>query len=455
MTRVRRSGRPGRRANAASAVAVLALGLALTAAAAPGTATHDTSATAAAVEVELALPAEAPGLPTPTSLTLVEAVGADVRGAGGDRRADARGALAGGSVVTGQDAPLAPLDQAATASVDAPDATAAVVELPDNALATGGVGRLGAHVDDARTDAAASLAELSALTLADVAPPEALDQFEAALDQVLPPLQDAMLAGLEALGPLVDLDPSGGFAEAESTFRLFIGAMPSIAASVPRAPLVEFEGLVATQSTTTAGDVVRATAGVSIERASLLDGLVDVHGLTSSATSTAAVAGGRASAEANPVLARVTAGMGLVGVRVDAEGLGLNLPGFPREVAEQVRDGIEQLDAALDTLLEATGVTVDTVEPASSTSDDGRSARASGGALVVTVQPSGTEAPIVRLRLGATDTAAAVTASAPPPAGDLSADDLPRTGGAGPAGLAGLAVLVAVVLAGRHRVAAT
>ncbi len=245
-------------------------------------------------------------------------------------------------------------------------------------------------------------------------------------------------------------DPTGSLAEVQGTFRLFAGAIPTVATSVPQAPLVIAEGLTATRSTAVDGDVVRSTAGVSIARVSLLGGFVDVHGLTSSASAVASPTGGGAAADASPVLARVTFGMGLVGARLDADGLGLNLPGFPPDVADQLRSGIDQVDAAIDTLLESLGVTVERTDPMTSVADDGTAASGAGGALVVTAQPPGTDAPLLRLRLGTTDAsaeAADLTPAPPPTPPDeqpADVDDLPRTGTGGLAGVGALLAAVAV-----------
>ena len=241
---------------------------------------------------------------------------------------------------------------------------------------------------------------------------------------------------LDMLDPLVDLDPTGGLAEVQTTFRLFVNAIPTVASSVPEAPLLDVTGLAATRSSRHDGGTVHATAGVSITSLELLGGLLDIRSLTSSATASTTGLPGAATAVANPVLARVTFGMGLVGVRLDPDGLGLNLPGLPPELAGALDDALTQVQDALDTLLDALGVTVDIVEPVQETAADGSAADASGGALVVTLQPPGLDEPLMTLRLGQAAASVSVAAASgspepatqPQPSLQARTDTLPSTG---------------------------
>ena len=205
----------------------------------------------------------------------------------------------------------------------------------------------------------------------------------------------------------------------------------------------------AAQTISRVGDAVQSEAHAELLGLDVLGGLVTVDGFVSDAVAKANGKAGGASGTYNPVIAKASVGKGLLGVQLDASGLGLTGSGLPADVQGQVNTVLGQVQSALNTVLNTIGVHITPVAGTSTATPDGKSATATGGSMLISLTPpqlpgvaDGTT-PLAQINLGAPTAAVNAAQQAPRTPVEKRPPTLAYTGANLPlAGAAGLGLLV-------------
>jgi LPXTG-motif cell wall-anchored protein len=418
------------------------------------------------IQVALNLPQAIPGLNTnKLALGLISAKGTALHDTinGAKDSATAFAGLASGTLVEGPNAPLAALDRSVTATLTNKSAKDALGALPANPLISGTLGGLTALVNSAVNNlSTANLAHADIAKLSDILPASVLDPLNQVADQVVPQAQnviDQVIQNLQpVLGPVVQNDPTGTAAGVESALENLKSELSGLVQNIESTSLVSLDTLDANQAIDQVNRGVQSQAHVKLVGLNVLGGLVHVDGFVSDAKAFADGVAGDGAADVNPTIAHATIGKSILDVALDPNGLGLSIGGLPSSVVQQVNQGLQQVQAALNNVLANIGLTVTPTEGTTSVSPDGKSAKATGGALTITLAPptsAGTSlnsaaaapasAPLLQVRLGGT-TAEANAAQAPvvqvrPAALPHTGANLPLTAGVG-ALLLGAAAMV-------------
>ncbi len=226
--------------------------------------------------------------------------------------------------------------------------------------------------------------------------------------------------------------------------------------------LVTLDAVISDQSISRKGTTVTSAVTNTVKNVNVLNGLVKIAAIESSAT---AVAGGKAGTGAAttkaPVL-DVTLADGALTALIDATGItvgGTLGDALPAELTGTVNDALSTVNGLL---AEAVGLDVQIGKGATSISPDGTSSAAAVSATTVTVNPPVLSAllpagkPLMTLQLVSANAAVGSQILAAPVAAPPVAVALPRTGGALPltGALATLMLGTALVLRRRRTVAA-
>ncbi len=399
MTRsFRRRGLAASALAVASATTLAGVGLAAPAGAATDAAPGFYSAATQGdvVQIALNLPTDVPGLGTnAVALGLISAHGTALHDAlKGTVKNTSEGfaGLASGTLVEGDNAPLGMLHR--TIKVDLAKRTAkdALGELPANPLGSGGAGELSGAVTGVVDNAtSAQLANASLAKLADILPADILSPLNDGYSQVATQTQDAInqvIDGLQpVLQPVAQNDPTGTAAQVEQALRNLNAQIPGLLAQIENGALVKLDLLDAKQTIAQVRDGESSAAHVKLVGLDILGGLVHVDGFASDATAFANGKDGGADATYNPVIADATIGKSVLGVTLDAKGLGLTVGGLPSSVVQQVDAGLAQVSDAINSLLSQIGVSIEPAAGHKEVSADGKYAKATGGALTITLSP--------------------------------------------------------------------
>lgn len=406
------------------------------------------------VQVNVNLPAALPNLPQKIGLALISAKGNALHDAinGKADVSQSFARLAGGTLVEGKSAPLAMLDRSVSADLASPSASDELLSLPQNPIANGAAGTLKALVTKATVsnDSAANLTKVNVLKLSDIlgslgnVGAQINSALTDAINQVTPVTQNVIDTAVNNLNNVVS--QTAGTSEATqvsstvnsltSTLQQLQQQLPSLLNTALDSPVVSLDALDANQAIDRS-QAVTAQAHAKLLGLDILGGLVTVKGFVSDATATAGGVAGSAKSSYNPVIADASVGNGLLGVKLDAAGLGLTGSGLPADVQNQVNQILSTVQSALNDLLSTLGLKITPVAGSSTAAADGKSAAATGGSMLISLTPPSMTEPLVAVRLGGT-TAKVNAAQATqtvvanrPPALPHTGANLPLAGGAG------------------------
>lgn len=431
------------RRTSGTAAAALTVATSLYLAAATGTASAATPAfyggttSANVVELALTIPGLTDQIPNNTDgtvgLGLIGATGTLVADPGGisdetDQNTGFAG-LGSGNLVAGENAPFGALNQSVTSTSAEPGPkTAEFGSLPpDNPLfLSGTAGALRAESTATGNTSSAELASLKLGALSDIIPAEIFDPLSEGLttagDELstqLGMLIDQLGGGL---GPITGQDPTGTLQDLIDTLNTVNDQIPAAIAALEDASLIDLEGLDSSQSITQAGDAVTSTATTKLAALSLLGGFVTLDGFENSATATVSGVAGAGSAVAQPAVAEVNVNDGVVLLGLDVDGIRAQIGelGLADEVVAGLNDALDQVEAALAQVFDATGVSITQSQGTQEIAPDGRSASAAASGLLISIAPPGSGVDI-SLAIGAAKASAVaqqpvavVTPPAPP-----------------------------------------
>ena len=191
-----------------------------------------------------------------------------------------------------------------------------------------------------------------------------------------------------------------------------------------------------------------------------MGGFVTLDGFTNSATAFANGVAGGGTANPQPAVAEVTVADGLAVLGLDVDGLRAqigSIEGIPAEVVAAVNTALDELEAGLQQVFDATGVSITQSAGSKTISPDGRSATASASGLLINLAPGGTQ--LLSLEIGAASAQAVAqqpTVTPPVVTPPVVTPSLPRTGAELPlTGGAALVLVAAAALVARRRSSAS
>lgn len=375
--------------------------------------------------------------------------------------------LASGTLVEG-DGPLSALNRSVVATLDAPAPEASSFgSLPANPLGlAGSAGDLTASVTggNGSNGSVAQLAQVSLGSLTDLLanlPTEVTQPVQDGLNDGSAQISDGLQQVLDALtpvtGPVGAGDPTGTLQGVIDTVNGVVADLPTIVADLQNQPIVSLTGLRSAQSISQTGDGVTATATTKLAALNLLGGFVTLDGFENTATAFANGVAGGSTAVPQPAVANVVVANDLAVLGLDVDGVRAQvgaIEGVPAEVVAAVNTALDAVEAGLQQVFDATGVSITQSAGSSSTSADGREATAAASGLLINLAPGGTQ--LLSLEIGATSVSAlaqqpTVAVVVPPVVPETVTPTLPRTGAELPLTGGAALLLLAGAVAVRRR----
>lgn len=221
--------------------------------------------------------------------------------------------------------------------------------------------------------------------------------------------------------------------------------------------IVSLDSVISEQTISRKGSAVTSTVGNTIKNVNVLNGLVSIGAIESTATAVAGGKPGTGSASTKPVVLDVSLANGALSALIDDKGLDLGgdlAAGLPVDLAAPVNQALETVNGLLaDTI----GLDVKIGKSATSVAPDGTASAAAVDVTTVTVNPPviadllGAGEKFLTLQLVSANAAVGSQLVAAPVAAPTTPVSLPRTGGDLPLTGAVATFLVGAALVVRRR----
>lgn len=234
--------------------------------------------------------------------------------------------------------------------------------------------------------------------------PSSLDELTVDMQVLRDQLEQMLPEANNILGGVVDQLPGTEASEQAQDLRSGLlqldKRLADMLSGLAREPLLEMEGLTASQQLTRTDSGLRAHAEAKLGSLSLLAGLLQIEGFRNSATAFAGGEPGTATASAKPEAVDLE----IAGVLEASYGPeGLRLPGFdqlPEQAQRQLSKPLTaMLEQAMDALAQG-GLDVGLAQERTEAAKDGTSAIAESGGLLVSFAPPGSGAAAFELGIG-------------------------------------------------------